>query len=530
LRKFITFVLFLIAILAIFPIYTRFKVSAEPVAPGVHLGGLDMSDVKATDEIRVHLEGAYSEPIAVYFDDQRLVLEPSTVDFYIDVDQMIAEAGQYLEGPDFLDIALRHAAGLEQRRRDVPVRYMLNQEKLRAWLETVAVEQNRPPQPARVLPPGEVWQDGVGPAVAGLPADYVGSATRDWQWNAGSPGYELDIDASIPLVIEALASENERAAELSLIEIPSQPPNMDDLGRALDDYLSSFPGFAAVYVRDIGTGEEAHVDDEVAFSGMSTLKIGIVSAIMQQIEGITVEDQASREIGQWIDFALGESNNFAANLLVKQLGNGDIPTGARRFTDFMRQLGFESTFMQSGYDVQTQLAQIPTPGNQRDDWSTNPDSNLQSTPRDMGRLLTAVYECTQGHGLFIETFSESITPGECEHILYYMSHDEFQELLWSGLPKIEESWIVHKHGFAFESHSDVGLIWGPTGPYVLSVFLFRDGWMDWETSNEAMKNVSRIVWNFFEFQQQLLDEETPPPPELKPPPGYVPLGEFVPAS
>ena len=116
-RKFITFVLFLIAILPIFIIYTRFKVSAEPVAPGVYLGGLDMSDVKAADEIRAHLERAYSEPIAVYFDDQRLVLEPSTVDFYIDVDQMIAEAGQFLEGSDFLDIALPHAVGLEQERQ-----------------------------------------------------------------------------------------------------------------------------------------------------------------------------------------------------------------------------------------------------------------------------------------------------------------------------------------------------------------------------------------------------------------------------
>ena len=363
-----------------------------------------------------------------------------------------------------------------------------------------------------------------------LPADYVGAATRDWQWNAGSPGYELDIDASIPVVIDALTSEEDRVAELALIEMPSDPPSMDDLGRAIDDYLSSFPGFGAVYVRDIGSGEEAHVDDEVAFSGMSTLKIGIVSAIMQQIDDITLEDQASREIGQWIDFALGESNNFAANLLLKQLGNGDIAAGARRFTDFMRRLGFENTFMQSGYDVQTQLAPIPTPGNQREDWSTNADTNLQSTPEDMGRLLTAIYECTEGHGLFIETFPDEMTPDECKHILYYLSHDEFQELLWSGLPKIDETWIVHKHGFAFESHSDVALIWGPTGPYVLSVFLFRQGWMDWETSNDAMKNVSRIVWNFFEFQQQLLDEETPPPIELAPPPGYVPLGEFVPAD
>ena len=529
-RKFITFVLFLIAILAIFPIYTRFKVSAEPVAPGVFLGGLDMSDVKAADEIRADLERAYSEPIAVYFDDQRLVLEPSTVDFYIDVDQMIAEAGQYLEGSDFLDIALRHAVGLEQQRRDVPVRYMLDQDKLRAWLESVAAEQNHPPQPARVLPPGEVWQDGVGPTTANLPPDYVGAATRDWQWNAGSPGYQLDIDASIPAVIDALISEEDRVAELALIETPSTPQawmiwagQSTTISLHFPDLPPSTCATLARGKRPMWTTRSPSPACRRSRSALSRPSCSRSTASRRTIR--PVARSASGSTLPWARATTSPPICYSNNWVT-----ATFPRGPRRFTDFMRQLGFESTFMQSGYDVQTQLAQIPTPGNQRDDWTTNADTNLQSTPRDMGRLLSAIYECTEGRGLLIDTFPEEMTPEECKHILYYMSHDEFQELLWSGLPKIDEAWIVHKHGFAFESHSDVGLIWGPTGPYVLSVFLFREGWMDWETSNEAMKNVSRIVWNFFEFQQQLLDEEAPPPLELTPPPGYVPLGEFVPAD
>ena len=529
-RKFITFVLFLLIILAIFPVYTRFKVSAEPVAPGVHLGGLDMSDVKDPDEIRAHLDRIYSEPIALHFADQRLVLEPSEVDFYVDVDQMIAEAGQYLEGPDFLDIALRHAVGADQQRRDVPLRYMLDADKLRARLEAVAAQRNHPPAPARLLPPSDGWADGLVSDDVDLPASYVGATTRDWQWRPGGPGYELDIDASMATVISALARSEDREAELALIETPPAAPVMDDLAKALDTYFADFPGFAAVYVNDIRNRDEAHVDDEVAFSGMSTLKIGIVSAIMEQIDGITPENPTSREIGQWIDFALGESNNYAANLLLQQLGDGDVNAGARRFTDFMGRLGFESTYMQSGYDVDTQLSQIPTPGNQRDDWSANPDTNLQSTPREMGQLLSAIYECTQGSGLLLETFADTITPDECRAILFFMGHDEFQEMLWSGLPRIDDAWIVHKHGFAFESHSDVALIEGPTGPYVLSLFLYRPGWMDWDTSNDAMKDTSRIVWNFFEFQKQYLEGDPPSMPELTPPTGYVPLGQFVPAE
>ncbi len=38
--RFLQFVLLLVLILALFPLYTRFKVQAAPVPPGVYLGGL----------------------------------------------------------------------------------------------------------------------------------------------------------------------------------------------------------------------------------------------------------------------------------------------------------------------------------------------------------------------------------------------------------------------------------------------------------------------------------------------------------
>ena len=528
-RKFLNTVLLLIALLAIFPLYSRFKAAAAPVAPGVFLGGLDLSNVKSADEIQRHLDRIYSDPIEIIYADARLVLKPDAVDFTVDVDQMLGEAGRYLEGPEFMDIAMRQALGFEQRRRDVPVRYLLNVDKLRSWLEEVAAEQDRAPQRVRLLPPGDRWIAGSTDA-AQLPQGFVGNAAGDWTWSAGAPGYALDVDASIPVVIKALSRDQERVAELVLLETPSPAPELDDLARALDSVTANFPGFAAIYVQDLVRKSEIGVDDEVAFSGMSTLKIGIVSAVMQRLNDIQPDDRVAAEVGQWIDFALGESNNYAANLLLSWLGDGNTGAGAQRFTSFMRNLGYTSTYMQSGYDVETQLAQIPTPGNQRDDWTTNADTNLQATPREMGRLLSEIYHCTNDEGLLRERYAEEITPAECAYILFYMGHDEFEELLWSGIPDIDQAWIVHKHGFAFESHSDVALIWGPTGPYVLSVFLYRSGWMDWETSNSTMKAISRITWNFFEFQRSYLEEEPPTPLELAPPPGYIPINEFVPAS
>jgi beta-lactamase class A len=526
-NRFLQFVLLLVLILALFPLYTHFKVEAAPVPPGVYLGGLDLSDVKDTAEIRQHIEQLYVQPVDVRFGDARLVLLPEMVDFTVDVDQMVAEAGQYLEGTQFLDIAVREALGFDQQRRDIPVRFMLNHEKLRAWLAQVAAEQNHAPAPARLLSPTPRWTNGSAPGTD-LPPGYVGVSSRDWTWVEGKPGQTLELEASIPLVVEALTSNDDRIVRLPLSETPAPNPTMEDLAREINSYLLNFPGFGAVYVQDLTTGEVATVDADVSFSGMSTLKIGIVAAVMHKLaNGIAAEDEEAALVGQWVDYALGESNNHAANQLLSYLGDGSVDAGTARFTAFMRELGMTSTYMQSGYDVEVQRAPIATPGNQRTDWNTNPDSNLQTTTAEMGRTMAAIYECSQGRGLLIETFGDRITPDECKSILFYMSHDEFQELVWAGLPRPENAWIVHKHGFAYESHSDVALVWGPTGPYAISIFLWREGWMDWFNSNSTMKTISRMTWNYFDFQRQQAGIDTPAAFILEPPPGYTRLHDYI---
>ena len=169
--RFLRFLLLLCAVLAIFPLYSRYKVAAAPIPPGVHLGGLDLSDLKDTAEIRRHLEQIYTEPIDVRFGVTRLVLRPEDIDFRVDVEQMVAEAGRYLEGSAFLDIAVREALGFDQQRRDVPVRFTLDEAKLRAWLETVAAEQNHAPASPRLLAAQRAlgrWRRAGGWAARGL--------------------------------------------------------------------------------------------------------------------------------------------------------------------------------------------------------------------------------------------------------------------------------------------------------------------------------------------------------------------------
>ena len=513
---FTKFVLTFILLLSVFPLYTRYKASAAPIAPGVHLGGVEMGRVKEVAEAARLLESRNTEPVAIYYGDTRLILRPEDVDYRVDVSRMISDATRFLDGPDFVDIALRHLLGLEQKRRDVPVYATANTEKLTDWLEAVAAENDHSPQPARAIPPRWEWADAANAPETS--AGFVGAVRDEWQWSVGAPGQSLRLDESIQPILDALGSADQREAHLVLDETPAGAPTLTDLAAVLNSFTADFPGFAAIYVQDLATGEEGAVDVDVAFSGMSTMKVAIVAALFNRMDG--VEDA---EIGQLIDYALGESNNVAANGVLRRVGDGDIFSGGRRVTEFMRGLGYVNSFIQTGYDDKSAIAQIPTAANQRTDWNTEPDTHLQSTPADLGRLLGEIYRCTQGEGKLLEVYPGDLTPEECNTILFYLSHDEFTELIWAGLPRPDDAWVVHKHGFVNDAHSDLALIWGPTGPYVLSVYLYRRGWMDWETSNAAMKEISRIVWSFFAFQQTLQNVAPPEPLVLLPPENYLPV-------
>jgi hypothetical protein len=111
-----------------------------------------------------------------------------------------------------------------------------------------------------------------------------------------------------------------------------------------------------------------------------------------------------------------------------------------------------------------------------------------------------------------------------------MTHNELRSPIWRGLPQWDERWIVHRHGMSPAQQGDVALVWGPTGPYVISVFVFNPGLVGWEVANQSVADLSRIVWEFFEFQRSQGGPEAGAPPVLTPPPGYVKVAQEYAAS
>jgi hypothetical protein len=528
--RFINFTLLLVVVLSLFPLYSHYKQVAAPIPPGVRLGGVDVTGMKTTEEIRAHLDPIYHELLGVRFQNRLLKLDPDEFGFVVDFDQMVADAGRYLGGWEFVDIAVREAIGLPQQVRNVPVRYTLDEAKLRAWLESIAAELDTAPVAARVVDAGAAGAPGAttGGALPTPTPAYpatVPQPRRGLQWTPGAPGYAIDIDASVERIRAGLTSYDAREVELALRELAPPMPTMADLQPQLVRLLDDYPAFTTLSVIDLQHGDSASVDGDAAFSAMATLRLALAAAVMDRLPGgIAAGDPDAEQVGQWLDLALGKDPNEAANAALGWLGNGSTATGAQRLTAFVRSLGLANTFTQGEFGGAA-ATPLTTPSNQRERPNTRPDANMQSTPDDMATLLAALYECTQDKGLLRQRFPDTITPDECSTILFYMTHNELRDAVWRGLPDWDERWIVHRHGLLPAQQGEAALVWGPTGPYVISVFTFNPGLVGWEVANQAVADLSRVVWEFFEFQRTQGGPAAASPPVLTPPPGYVVVDE-----
>jgi hypothetical protein len=548
--RFITLTALLVGVLALFRLYTYYKEAAAPIPPGVTLAGIDLSSYKDRAEIRSHLEPVFTYAIGVHFENQLLVLDPAQIGFTVHAETTIDDAARYLEGIDFVDIAVREAIGLPQQRRDVPLRYSYDEAALRAWLEGVAAQWNYDPIPARVdVPPVTTTVAAAPPASSpaitttdmltstdGLTSTVPAPTPtpvpiRQLDWLPGTPGQQLDIEASIPIVLAALTSTGQRMADLALTPIPPPPPAMADLEAQLPRVLDTFPVFTAISVHDLATGERAQADGDAAFSAMATLKPLLALALMEALpNGIVAGDAEAQQAGEWIDRAIGQGDDSAANAALAWYGGGDEAAGARRLTAFMQRLGLQNSFLQAGIGATIAGAPLVTPSNQRERPNTRPDANAQTTPDEMATLLGAIYDCTLDRGLLRTTFPTTITPQECADVLFYMSHNELRDSLWRGLADYEEQWIVHQHGLSFQQHGNAALVWGPAGPYAISIFIYNPGLTDSTTSNAAILDLSRMVWDFFAFRRAASGADPGDPPQLEPPAGYVAIDQYAPSA
>jgi beta-lactamase class A len=461
-RRFFVFVAVVLIIggILLAPSYVRYRQTRGAVPPGMALGGIDFGGADAASVARA-LDQQFLEPISVYYVDQRILLRPQMLDFAIDTAAMLADAQEKETPGHLLRLWLGDALHQPPEPLDLPLHYNLDRQKLDAWLADIATRYDRAPDPPKALSTSIV---------------------------PGQSGRQLDLSASRERVIAALTDPHTRTANLVVQQTAAPPVSMALLAELVRSRAEQFPGMASVFLHHIPTGEGLGIDADVAFSGVATMKLVILQELFRKLNAAP-----DAKTGLLISQTVSMAGNQSANELLALIGDGDAGAGADALNKSLHRLGLRNTFMAAPYGEAG--PRVNTPANSRTDISTRPDPYVQTTPQDIGTVMQMLVECSRGGGTLLAAYADQMTPAECQQILDYLKLNEVTDLILSGLPPGTQA--VHRHGYTSEVEGDVAVIWGPTGPYVLSIFLYRPDWLEWSYASETMGDLSRIVWNYF---------------------------------
>ncbi|MCW5935028.1 MAG: serine hydrolase [Fimbriimonadia bacterium] len=109
-----------------------------------------------------------------------------------------------------------------------------------------------------------------------------------------------------------------------------------------------------------------------------------------------------------------------------------------------------------------------------------------TTPNDMVTLLNAIRVGKAG------------TPAACDEMLRILSHQFYDDLIAAQCPP--EVTVCSKSGSINQTRADVGIVFSPSGPYMLATFTKEALDTRWTPDNEgqlAIKALSRAVWNHY---------------------------------
>ncbi len=460
------------------PYYIKYTRGRDAIPPGVTLGGMKIGG-QTTEEAVANLRATYERPILVFHGDHRLVLKPETIDFRVNAEEMVAQAQVYGRGWDALWGFLFYVSGRPPVPHDIPLQYTYNRDKLAQWIKAQAKQYDHDPLPPTVN-------------------------LETLSFAKGRPGERTEPGQTAINIIQAFVDPYNREAHFALIVEEEEKPGFQALETAMRQRFEKFPGVYASYFQFLPTGEEIDIDADTAFSGMSTVKIGIL-LLTYMDNDLPLPDN----ITKWISITVTSptASNAAANALMFHLGNGDVMKGVHRVTQFYQDFGLKNTFIAVPYNSDIPPPIIRTPANTHPQYHTNPDLATQTTPRDMGVLLAEIGRCAEGKGALLAAYPEKLSPAKCQDLIGWLEKNPLGYLIKYGVPKGTR--IGHKHGYAPDTQGDVAIIYGPEGPYVLDIYVYQYGWVVWDMSNPLMADISRLVWNYFLFRTG--QEQLPPP-------------------
>lgn len=465
---------------------------------GIPVGGLSETNAQA------RLELAYVEqPVQLFYDGNPILLQPADINFRLNSEAMLAEArSQNSQEKNFWAGFWNYLERRPVAAVTVPLSATYPQGDLRNYLVDIAARYDSPP----------------------------GAASVDMNtltFQTGSFGRELDIDLAISLIDQALYASDpaSRRVTLPLKSAGATEAGMDTLRQAILDLMTNM-GFvyngdqtlASVYLMDLKSGQDVAILADVPHSARSVIKIPIMVNLFRQ--KLLMDPDSAYLLTESILC----SNNSASNFLMQIAGStpdqldfeAQLRAGLRQVSCTSQALGAGHTFISAplfvasrAYEFEAEVCRPATPGDTS--YNTNPDPFAQTTARDMGLLLTQIYDCANyGSGLKA-VYPDDITQTECQQMIEVLSGNRIDRLIELGAPPGTP--IAHKNGWGVETSADAAIVFSPGGDYVLVVFTWEldtDG-NDLPTlaSWEVIEEISRLVYNYFNPGAPLAQRRAP---------------------
>jgi beta-lactamase class A len=446
---------------------------------GLTVAGVPVGGLSQTEALERVLQ-VYSTPVELQYDEQIILLIPSSVGFRPDTEVMMAAAELERTGKNFWSGFWDFLWNRPGEATSIPLRAEYSSAQLEAVLSDIAARYDEPPIPAEPIP--------------GSP-----------NFNPGKPGRLLDISRSDELIGRILEAPYNRRVSLPVFNDVPPRPTLDTLETLLKQNVdvAAFDGLAVFYIVNLRTGEELHFsyyrnqdiapDPDIAFDAASTIKIGIATAFLRYFD-----QPFDPEVDRWLTEMITLSGNDPANWLMESI---DREIGPILVTETLQEIGLESSYIVAWYRppaIPIQGSFPRTPGNQRTDISTRPNLLNQISASEIGMLLTDLYSCANGGGTLMAVFPDQITQQECSHLLDLLSQNKIGVLIEAGVP--EGTRVAHKHGWTsspLNMVSDAAIVFTPGGDYVLSLFLWNEPEMIWEPTSKMFGVLSQTVYNYF---------------------------------
>jgi beta-lactamase class A len=284
------------------------------------------------------------------------------------------------------------------------------------------------------------------------------------------------------------------AVNLFIASCSTSKMSLQELKTNINKEISGQKGTFAVAFKDLQTGEEININDDVVFHAASTMKTPVMIEVYKQaaegkfsltdsielknefksiVDGSIFsldsaddsEHELYRHVGEkrTVDSLLYQmiivSSNFATNLIIQKVG-------AENVTNTMRQLGAKKIEVLRGVE---------------DDKAFEQGRNNTTTAHDLEVIFEKIAN------------GEAVNADASRAMINILLDQRFNEVIPAALPPGVK--VAHKTGSITHVQHDSGIVFLPDGRKYVLMLLSKD-WEDEKNAIHTMVNISSLIYKY----------------------------------